>query len=124
MIPIRKISETILDYGNPVFQSLPSNPTKVQFEELARIVVCAWNAVILDEWNKTDKYQASLLSTSEKVEGLQLIIKRLIKRKKKKFSEDMRGVGHYEAIDRNGKLTFRAEARGDIEHMKAYEVVQ
>ena len=37
--------------------------SKFQFEASARVVVCAWNAVVLDEWNKTDKNEKSLLFT-------------------------------------------------------------
>ncbi len=125
MIPIRKISETILDFGSAVFQSLPEDASKCQFEASARVVVCAWNAVVLDEWNKTDKNEKTLLFTlTEEPKEIQLIVKRLIKRKKKKFSKDPRGVGHYEIVDRGGELIFRAEARGDIKHMQAYDVVQ
>ena len=119
MIPTRKISETILDFGSPVFQSLPEDASKFQFEASARVVVCAWNAVVLDEWNKTDKNEKSLLFTlSEEPKEMQLIVKRLIKRKKKMFSNDLRGVGHYEIVIRGSELIFRAEARGDIEHMQ------
>ena len=125
MIPTRKISETILDFGSAVFQSLPEDATKFQFEASVRVVVCAWNAVVLDEWDKTDKNEKSLLLTlSEEPKEMQLIVKRLLKRKKKKFSNDSRGVGHYEIIDRGGELIFRAEARVDVEHMQAYDVVQ
>lgn len=124
MIPIRKISETILDFGKSIFQSLPQDASKSQFEASARVVVCAWNAVVLDTWHKTDKNEKSLLSTlSEEPKEMQLIIKRLIKRKKTKFSNDQRGVGHYEVIDRDGDLIFRAEARGDIEHMQASDII-
>jgi len=125
MIPARKISETILDFGNSVFQSLPEDATKLQFEAAARVVVCAWNAVVLDTWHNTDKYEKSLLITLvEEPKEMQLIMKRLIKRKKKKFSNDPRAVGHYEIINRGGELIFRAEARGDVKDMQAYEVVQ
>jgi hypothetical protein len=125
MLPIRKISETILDFGGSVFQSLPENASKLQLEGSARVVVCAWNAVVLDAWNKTDKFEKTLLSTlTDGPKEMQLIVKRLIKLKKKMFSNDPRAVGHYEIIDRGGEFIFRAEARGDVEHMQAYDVVQ
>ena len=125
MIPVRKISETILDFGSAVFHFLPEDASKIEFEASARVVVCVWNAVVVDEWNKTDKNEKTLLLTlDEEPKEMQLIVKRLIKRKKKKFSNDLRGVGHYEIIDRSGELIFRAEARGDIEKMQGYKAIQ
>lgn len=120
MLPTRKISETILDFGSSVFQFLPEGATKSQFEASAKVVVCAWNAVVLDKWKHTDEYEKSLLLTmANEPKEMQLIIKRLIKRKKEKFSNDQRGVGHYEVINRDGELIFRAEARGDVKDMQA-----
>lgn len=114
-----------MDFGSTIFQSLPEDVSKFQFEASARVVVCTWNAVVLDAWNKTDRHQKSLLfALSEEPEEMQLIVKLLIKRKKEKFSNDQRGVGHYEIIERNGELIFRAEARGDIGNMKTYNVAQ
>jgi hypothetical protein len=63
MLPIRKISETILDFGGSVFQSLPADATKLQLEGSVSVVVCAWNAVVLDAWKKTDKFEKILLLT-------------------------------------------------------------
>jgi len=125
MIPARKISETILDFGNSVLQSLPEDASKKQFEAAARVIVCAWNAVVLDTWHKTNQNEKTLLATlANEPKEMQLIMKRLLKRKKNKFSSDPRAVGHYEIIHRDGEFIFRAEARGDIEHMQAYDVVQ
>ena len=125
MIPTRKISETILDFGNAVIQSLPESASKEQFEGAVRLIVCAWNAVVIDSWNNSNLMENSLLETlSSEPNGMQLIVKRLIKRKKKKFENDPRAVGHYEIIDRDGEMIFRAEARGDVKNMKGYEVIQ
>lgn len=125
MFPTRKISETILDFGKSVFLSLPDDATKKEMEASANVVVCVWNAVVLDERAKTDKNVKTLLFTlSEEPKEMQLIVKRLIKRKKKNFSSDLRGVGHFEIIDRGGELVLRAEARGDLEHMQVHSIVQ
>ena len=125
MFPTRKISETILDFGKSVFQSLPDDASKSEMEASANVVVCVWNAVVLDEREKIDKNVKALLFTlSEEPKEIQLIVKRLIKRKKKVFSNDLRGVGHFEIIDRGGEFVLRAEARGELEHMQAHDAVQ
>ncbi len=125
MFPTRKISETILDFGKAVFQSLPEDASKSMMEASANIVVCVWNAVVLDEWGKTDKNVKTLLFTlRQEPKEMQLIVTRLIERKKNVFSSDLRAVGQFEVIDRGGELVFRAEARGDLEHMQAHGVVQ
>jgi len=62
MIPTRKISETIIEFGEPILQELPENSTKEEFEAAFRIVVTAWNAVVLDGYNKNRKFEKAFLS--------------------------------------------------------------
>ncbi len=106
-------------------QILPDDASKEQFETSLQIIVSAWNAVVLDSWHRTDSHENSLLEVLDKEpREMQLMVKNLIKRKKKKYSEDLRAVGNYEVLDRNGELVFRAEARGSVKDMDGYEVVQ
>ncbi len=103
MIPTRKISETIMEYGAPILQTLPENPTKEQFEMAFRIIVSAWNAVVLDEWLKTKKFEKEFLHairlTTEKYSS---IPNSLLKRKKQYYSTDPRAVGDYWIIENDG----------------------
>lgn len=82
-----------------------------------RIIVSAWNAVVLDGWDKTNQLEDEFikaLSTSPR--EMQLIAKQLIERKKHKYSSDPRAVGNYWVIEKNGEFVFRAEARSPFRY--------
>ncbi len=80
-----------------------------------RIVVSAWNAVALDEWNKTNYFENEfLIALSSMPDEMQLIAKNLIIRKKTKYSSDTRAVGNYCVLEKDGEFVFRAEARLDL----------
>lgn len=112
MIPTRKISETVIEFGEPILQELPENTTKEEFEAAFRIVVTAWNAVVLDGYNKNRKFEKAFLSALRSMPTqFSGIPKRLIKRKKRRYSTDPRSVGKYWVVERDGELVFRAEAR-------------
>ena len=115
MIPTRKISETIIMFGEPILRELPNNPTKEEVERAFRIIISAWNSVVLDKWNKNRKFEKAFLNTLRSIPAESSHIpKRLIKRKKRKFSMDPRAVGEYWVIEENGEMVFRAEARLDL----------
>ena len=85
MIPNTKISQTILEFGSPLISQLPDDCTKQEFEATMIIVVTAWNTVVLDQREKSDRNEKQLLFTMQNApKEAQLEVKRLIKRKKKK----------------------------------------
>jgi hypothetical protein len=117
MIPNTKISETILKYGKSLILQLPQNHTKEEFEAVITIIITAWNAVVLDGWEKGNRYETELLSTMQSApKEAQLEIKRLIKRKKKKFGTDPRAVGNHWIREQNGEFVFGCEARLSAEN--------
>ena len=73
-------------------------------------------AVVLDSMNKNNKFETELIATMKnEPRKMQIIVNRLIKRKKKKFSDDPRSVGKHWVKEKNGELIFGCEARLDIE---------
>lgn len=81
-----------------------------------RVIIAVWNAVVLDDWNKSDKFEKELLLTmKDQPREMQIIIKRLIKRKKKKFENDPRAVGDHWVKEKHGEFVFGCEARLDLE---------
>ena len=50
MIPSKKISQTVLEFGKSIIAGLPVNYTKEEFEATMKVVVTAWNAVVMDSW--------------------------------------------------------------------------
>jgi len=99
MIPTRKISETILEFGSPILRVLPENVTKEEFEAAIRFIVTAWNAVVLDGWHKTNKFENEYCQAlGEMPIEISGALGKLIKRKKRKYSSDPRAVGNYPPV--------------------------
>ena len=120
MIRNTKISHTILVFGKSVILQLPNDHTKEEFETAISIVITAWNVVVMDDWEKNNRYEKELLSTIKKIpKEAQVEIKRLIKRKKKSFSSDPRAVGHHWVREQGGEFTFGCEARLNVENAPA-----
>jgi len=74
----------------------------------------------MDGWNKDNKFERELLST---LEGLpmqsKIEVKRLLKRKKKKYSLDPRAVGNHWIREQDGEFIFSCEARLNVENAMA-----
>lgn len=122
MIPNTKISQTILEFGKSVILQLPDDHTKEEFEAMLSIVITTWNSVVIDAWNKTDKYERELIERLENApKQVKIDVKRLIKRKKSKFSADLRAVGNHWVREKNGEFIFGCEAHGNVENFPAKE---
>lgn len=124
MIPNRKISETILEFGEPILEKLPDNASKEEMEAAMRLIVSAWNAVVLDDWNKTREFEKAFLKALMPIpKEFESVPRKLIKRKKRKYSSDPRAVGNYWVIEKNGELVLRAEARLDLQGVEGIGVM-
>ena len=120
MIPNTKISQTILEFGKSVILQLPDDHTKEEFEVAIRVVIAAWNAVVLDGWEKSNKFETELLSAMKNApKEAQIEVKRLIRQKKKKYGSDPRAVGHHWVREQNGEFIFGCEARLNVENAPA-----
>ena len=118
MVPSTKISQTILEFGKPLISQLPRDHTKEEFEAALNLVILVWNAVVLDSWKAGSNYEADITEIiSQEPREYQLVIKRLVKRKKKKFGNDPRGVGNRWVRQEDGEFIFGCEARLDIENV-------
>jgi len=117
MIPNTKISQTILEFGKSVILQLPDDYTKEEFETAIRIVIATWNAVVMDGWEKSNRFEKELLSVMNSFPNeAQVEIKRFIKRKKKRFGSDPRAIGHHWIREKNGEYVFGCDARLNVEN--------
>lgn len=124
MIPNRKISEVILEFGDPLLEELSEDHDKIELEGMLRLIILTWNAVTLDQWHKTRNNEDELLKAlREAPAGFQTITKKLIKRKKRKYSSDPRAVGNYSVVEKDDGYSLRAEAKLSVEHVDAGDVV-
>lgn len=59
-IPTRKISETLLEFAEPLLQQLPNEYPKAELDAAIKLAICVWNACALDQWHKTTEYTDAL----------------------------------------------------------------
>lgn len=112
IIPEKKISQTILEFGDAVIASLPPNHSKEEFESTMFMVITVWNSITIDSWNGNSELEDGLLSSISGVPSeIGFIVKKLIKRKKTKFKHDPRAIGNSWVRDNNGEVVFGCEAR-------------
>jgi hypothetical protein len=112
---VAKISETILNFGEPLISQLQGDYGKHELEACMRIVISAWNAVTLDDVHDTEKWTTSLFEHAEKGPSeMTQILRELVNRKKIFFKDDLRGVGEYWIKLKRGDLVFSCEAK-DVE---------
>ena len=123
MIPTTKISHTILEFGKSLILSLPRDHSKEELEAAMKIVVTAWNSVVMDSWENCNKYESMLLEQMKLGPKVGFVeVKRLIKRKKAKFASDPRGVGNHWVTERDGEFIFGCDARLNVENSIAENV--
>jgi len=123
MIPNTKISLTILEFGKSLISALPEDHTKEEFKNVIQVVITAWNAVVMDSWNKGSTFESDLLALMENEPKIAKIeMKRLMKRKKTKFSDDPRGVGDFWVREEeDGELIFGCQAHLNVDNAPASE---
>ena len=109
--PVRKISETLIDFAQPFVSIIDQNTMEEQIRSGFMIAVTVWNAVVFDAVSGNHKYYDMLRRTLGKEFDNDPLVPNLISRKQKHFGNDMRAIGDYTVTYKNGKLHVRAEAR-------------
>ncbi len=109
--PDRKISETFLDFAQPLLSGLGSEATDNQMNEALKIAFVVWNSVVYDTVNGETKLVDQLRQSTSHDPDMSLFIARLIFRKHNLFGDDHRLVGEFKLTRKNGELNLRAEAR-------------
>jgi hypothetical protein len=111
------VSEVVSEFGRSFTNQLPDDMTQAELNDAMTIVVTAWNAVTLDKWEQNNEFEQHALASVAQEPVLLLQLKRLIKRKKKKFSQYDWSIGnHWVRADKKGDLIFGCEARRKSEH--------
>ena len=109
--PDRKISETFLQYAEPLLDALGPNATDSQMEKPLMIAWTIWNAVVYaDAGNDSEMLEKVCQSMGQHPE-LQGFAEAFIHRKRTLFGDDLRLIGEYKLIRKDGGITLRAEAR-------------
>jgi hypothetical protein len=111
---LRKISDTLVDFAQPMLELAPPDATAADIEQRLRIVVLLWNAVVIDEADPSQDFLSGIRRTVGQAPfpGVPSLIELLIERKQRDFADDRRLIGHFSVrSDPDGGFTIRAEAR-------------
>ncbi len=107
--PTRKISETLLDFAQPFVAQVDSRMPQERIRQGFDIAVTIWNAFVMDRVNGNSDYQAMM----QKQIGTQWqqnpLIRALVDRRMKHFSDDMRLIAeHRVSFDPGGYKVWAA----------------
>lgn len=109
--PDRKISDTFLQFAEPLLVALGPDVTEVQVEQALKIAWTVWNAVVYSDVAKNTQILEELRSSIDQVPEIKVLTESLIERKQTLFHDDQRLIGNYELFHKDGEVRLRAEAR-------------
>jgi len=110
-IPQRKISETFLDFADPIMETLPEDVSAAQMDRTLKIAYTVWNAMVLHEV-KGDRHYLDLIQAAVGQDpDVTTLVSALMERKRTRFRSDHRLIGIYEIIEKHGELILRADVR-------------
>ena len=113
-IPDKKISQTLIEFVEPLLEIADETVSQDQIRSLFQIGVGIWNAATLEQSGDGDALLEKLRGEIERGGEplMTTIVDDLIRRKRSLFAHDLRLVGHYELVfDEWGGFKLRAEAR-------------
>ena len=109
--PDKKISETFLQFAEPLLIGAPPSATEHQVEEALKVAFTVWNAVVYKDANGETRFLDMLRESMASEPQLAAVVEQLIVRKRSLFADDYRVVGQYKLTRKEGELRLWAEAR-------------
>lgn len=114
-IPTRKISETILDFGEPLLSRFDETPPIDLMREALMTVITVWNAHVLamSIWGEPEHLErlTECLSSPGVPEELRGTVDTMTRRRNERFKDDPRAVGEWAVKPANGEYRLRCDAR-------------
>ena len=110
-IPDRKISETFLEFAEPLLVPLGPCATEYEMNQVLQIAFVVWNAVVYESVNANDHCLEMLQELTAGQPEVVSLVNQLIERKRNQYGNDNRIVGDFKLTIRSGELNLRVEAR-------------
>lgn len=110
---MRKMSETILDFGEPLLSMFDEPPPIETMKHSLTFVLTVWNAHVMatKTWGKP-QYLTMLRQQFESSPSHLAMVEILSQRWRERFSDDARAVGNWDVIpDGEGGHKFQCDAR-------------
>jgi hypothetical protein len=113
--PLRKISETILDFGEPLLSQLDAEQSLDVARSTFEIVILVWNAHVMamPRWGQpkflTDLHERlrDPAMPAETVDAFRMLSQQRLER----FATDARAVGEWSLVMESGQWRLRCDAR-------------
>jgi hypothetical protein len=109
--PDRKISDTFLQFAEPLLDAWGPNVTEAQMEQSLMIAWTVWNAVVYADAGENKQMLEKVRASMEHDPQLKGFVEFLIDRKRMVFGDDHRLIGEYKLFRKDGEIRLRAEAR-------------
>ncbi len=119
--PDRKISETLLDFAQPLIAIIDENATEKQIRDGFMIAVTVWNAHVMDKVRGNREFMSKIEGQIGDLMNTLPVVRSLIARKQEQFADDLRMVGNHTVSWKDGALRVWAEARSPYPAEKAGE---
>lgn len=109
------MTDTLLEFAQPLLALADENTTPEQLEELLKLVVTIWNAVVVDAWGQGTHHTAELeaaMAGEGSPPEMSSLFHEFLRRKRELFADDLRAIDQVAVeADGAGGLVVRAEAR-------------
>ncbi len=110
-LPNRKISETFLEFAEPLLENEGAPPTAQEAEKVLQLASTIWNAVVYDTVHGNTEWVTRLRNLIAGQPPLVALIEQMILRKRSSFGHDLRLIGEFKILEKDGEWRLRAEAR-------------
>ncbi len=109
----RKISETLLDFADPLLESLGGRPSPDIIDHALRVAWVVWNGVVIEQTTGDGSMVDALRHQVGNEWMPRSLVEELIERKRStpRFSADHRMMGELKLVNRNGEWALQLEAR-------------
>jgi hypothetical protein len=112
--PESKISTAFLEFAQPILGE-EGSLTAEEIEQILRVAFVAWNAVVYDTVHGNTEWVTRLRTQVAPDAALSGVVEDLIARKRARFGNDLRLVGTYKVVERDGEWRLRVGARSPTE---------
>lgn len=96
--PDQKISETFLQYAEPLLESLGPDATEEQMEQPLRFAFAVWNAVVCEAVNGDKHFLDMAHKLTSNEPAIKALVDFMVARKRRLFGDDHRLVGEFKFI--------------------------
>lgn len=109
--PDRKISDTLLQFAEPLLGAIGPQMTEADMEQPLRIAWIVWNAVVYADTGTNTHPMKTLHELLGPDPQIKNFVQFLIERKRTLFGDDHRLIGEYKLFRKGGEIRLQAEAR-------------